>query len=417
MRFPGWNDGCRCGTPRGLVLHRGRYYSGIGALRWRHRDCDATTQTLLESLPVKVHTRYKAALAEHGFEADPSQLAAVELLDGVCTELCAKPSSAALLQKLRRRLPGGIAQSRPATGAYLWGGVGRGKTFVMDVFFAALPFKDKQRFHFHRLMYRVHNRLKTLQGRSDPLAVVADELAANARVICFDEFFVADIADAMILGRLLDALFSRGVSLVATSNIPPDDLYADGLQRQQFLPAIELLKQHTTVLNVDGGNDYRLRVLEQAEIWHAPLDAAADENLHRYFAAIAPDAGTRGRRMEILGRTVQTRRRADGIAWFEFAELCDGPRSQNDYIEIARAFQTVLLSNVPELTGDMENQARRFIALVDEFYDRRVKLIVSAARPAAQIYTGNRLAMEFRRTLSRLTEMQSHQYLALPHLP
>lgn len=373
--------------------------------------------SLLESAAVNVRKQYDAALAENGFVSDPGQIEAVRLLDAVHDGLCERDSNNGLLRRLRRAVSGRAPAQPPVTGAYLWGGVGRGKTFVMDVFFETLPFSDKQRFHFHRLMYRVHGRLKQLQGKRDPIAIVADELAADARVICFDEFFVADIGDAMILGRLLRALFDRGVSLVATSNIPPDELYMNGLQRQQFLPAIELLKTHTHVLNVDGGNDYRLRVLEKAEIWHAPLDPVADENLAEYFAAIAPDKGTSGQTMDILGREVMTRRRADGIAWFDFSELCDGPRSQDDYIELARAFQTVLLANVPVMDVEAENQARRFIALVDEFYDRRVKLIVSAAALPEAIYTGTRLALEFRRTLSRLTEMQSHQYLALPHLP
>ncbi len=366
---------------------------------------------------MNVRTCYLSALQSHGFESDPSQLAAVELLEPVYDGLCANNHAPKLLQKLLRQLAVPPKSQLPVQGAYLWGGVGRGKTFVMDVFFDALPFPDKKRFHFHRLMYRVHKQLKTLQGESDPIAAVADEIASETRIICFDEFFVADIGDAMILGRLLDALFSRGVSLVATSNISPDELYKDGLQRQQFLPAIELLKKHTQVLNVDGNIDYRLRVLEQAEIWHAPLDEQAEINLQNYFTAIAPEEGSEGCSMEILGRDVLTRRRADGIAWFDFTELCDGPRSQDDYIEIARAFQTVLLSNVPQLGSEQENQARRFIALVDEFYDRRVKLIVSAEQSASAIYTGRRLHMEFQRTLSRLTEMQSHQYLAQAHLP
>jgi len=372
---------------------------------------------LIESAAVSVHTCYLSALQSHGFDSDPSQLAAVELLESVHHGLCANKHSSGPLQKLMQQLSGNPKSRTPVRGAYLWGGVGRGKTFVMDVFFDALPFPDKQRFHFHRLMYRVHNQLKTLQGRSDPIAIIADEIASQTRVICFDEFFVADIGDAMILGRLLEALFNRGVSLVATSNIPPDNLYKNGLQRQQFLPVIDLIKRHTRVLNVDSGNDYRLRVLEQAEIWHAPLDTQAETNLQNYFTAIAPDEGTAGRNMEILGRDVLTRRRADGIAWFDFSELCDGRRSQDDYIEIARAFQTVLLSGVPQLGADQENQARRFIALVDEFYDRRVKLIVSAEQPADEIYQGRRLTMEYQRTLSRLTEMQSHQYLAQAHLP
>lgn len=299
----------------------------------------------------------------------------------------------------------------------MWGGVGRGKTFVMDVFFEALPFEEKLRYHFHRLMYRVHNQLKQLQGEADPIEVVAADLAAQAKIICFDEFFVADIGDAMILGKLLRGLFSRGVTLVATSNIPPAELYRDGLQRQQFLPAIDLLKSHTEVMNLDNGCDYRLRVLEQAELWHSPLDVAAEQNLDNYFRAIAPEEGSIGQPIEILGREIHTRRRADCIAWFNFDDLCDGPRSQNDYIELARAFSTVLIANVPQLTAETEDQARRFIALVDEFYDRRVKLIVSAEEPIEQIYAGRRLVMEFQRTASRLLEMQSHDYLAAPHVP
>ncbi len=310
-----------------------------------------------------------------------------------------------------------LGQPPPPKGAYLWGGVGRGKTFIMDIFFDALPFEDKLRYHFHRLMYRVHGRLKDLAGQEDPIEIIAEELASEAKVICFDEFFISEIGDAMILGKLLDGLFRRGVCLVATSNIPPKQLYHDGLQRQQFLPAIKLIETNANVINIDNGNDYRLRVLAQAEIWHAPLDTAADQNLEQYFTAIAPDSRTVRQPIEILGRNIQTRQRADGIAWFNFSELCDGPRSQNDYIEIARAFQTVLLSNVPTLTRETENQARRFIALVDEFYDRRVKLIVSAACPIIDIYTGTQLTMEFQRTASRLLEMQSTSYLAKAHIP
>jgi cell division protein ZapE len=364
-----------------------------------------------------LQTHYQHALDEHGFSSDPAQIEAVELLASVYTELCQQSPTGFL--KALGSLPGLgklLGNPTPPKGAYLWGGVGRGKTFVMDVFFEALPFDDKLRFHFHRLMYRVHGRLKVLAGETDPIEIVAEELAAQASVICFDEFFVSEIGDAMILGKLLQGLFRRGVCLVATSNIPPDQLYRDGLQRQQFLPAIDLLKNHTTALNLDNGNDYRLRVLTQAEIWHSPLDPIADQNLDKYFTAIAPDMGTIGQTMEVLGRDIKTRQRADGIAWFDFSELCDGPRSQNDYIEIARAFQTVLLSNVPGLTSETENQARRFIALVDEFYDRRVKLIVSAACPITEIYTGSRLTMEFQRTTSRLLEMQSTDYLAAPHI-
>ena len=317
----------------------------------------------------------------------------------------------------RRQFVPHRSEQIPPRGIYLWGNVGRGKTFVMDVFFDALPFDDKLRYHFHRLMYHVHNRLKTLSGETDPLDIVAAEIAAQARVICFDEFFVAEIGDAMILAKLLDGLFRRSVCLVATSNTPPRDLYKDGLQRQQFLPAIDLLLKHTSVIYMDGNQDYRLPVLEQAEIWHAPLDRTAEQNLSSYFAAIAPDAGTEGQLIEILGRNILTRRRADGIAWFDFTELCDGPRSQDDYIELAKSFQTILLANVPVMTSEHENQARRFIALVDEFYERRVKLIISAATEIPHIYSGQRLTHEFQRTVSRLMEMQSHDYLARPHRP
>lgn len=359
--------------------------------------------------------RYTAALAAKGFAADPAQARAVATLARVGRGLAERARPAGLATRLRRRLGG--APPGPVQGAYLWGGVGRGKTFVMDLFFENLPFSEKLRYHFHRLMYRVHGRLKTLQDREDPLEIVAAEFAAQARVICFDEFFVTDIADAMILGNLLDALFRRGVTLVATSNIPPEELYRGGLQRQRFMPAIALIRRHTEVVHVDSGTDYRLRVLEQAEIYHSPLDEGADANLERWFEGLAPDEGTRGQSIEINGRDVQTRRRADGVAWFDFAALCDGPRSQDDYIEIARAFQAVIVSGIPVLDETMENAARRFIALVDEFYDRRVKLIASAAAPVTGLYRGSRLAREFERTASRLLEMQSKDYLAAPHVP
>jgi len=366
--------------------------------------------------PMKLQAHFDTALAAHGFTADPAQIAAVAALNGVYQELSERTAADSPLTRLKRLLPGALGVQAPPKGVYLWGSVGRGKTFVMDVFFDALPFDDKVRYHFHRLMYHVHNRLKSLSGEKDPLEIIADELADQARVICFDEFFVSEIGDAMILGKLLQGLFRRGVCLIATSNIPPTDLYKDGLQRSQFMPAISLLQKHTHVLHVDGAQDYRLRVLEQAEIWHAPLDVAAERNMESYFAAIAPDAGSIGQSIEILGRAITTRRRADGIAWFNYEALCDGPRSQDDYIEIARAFQTVLLSNVPVMGVDQENQARRFIALVDEFYERKVKLITSAERPITDIYSGKRLIMEFQRTSSRLLEMQSHAYLAAPHI-
>jgi cell division protein ZapE len=367
---------------------------------------------------MNLHDQYAVTLQEHGFAADPAQLAAIDKLAGIRAALCAagpvrtRGGSLAKLGKLLGRQK----SAGPVRGLYMWGGVGRGKTFVMDVFFASLPFNDKLRFHFHRLMYRVHKQLAELKDEVDPIDKVAANLAGQARVICFDEFFVTDIGDAMILGRLLSALFDRGVCLVATSNIVPAQLYAGGLQHQRFLPAIDLLTEHTEVFELDAGNDYRLRVLEQAELWHMPASATTEQRLDDFFCALAPDSGTQGLSIEILGRDIVTRRRAEGVAWFDFAELCDGPRSKDDYIELARAFQTVLISDIPELDGHQDDQARRFIALIDEFYDRRVKICASAATPIEDIYTGTRLAAAFKRTASRLSEMQSTRYLAAAHI-
>lgn len=364
---------------------------------------------------------YENRILELKFSADAAQLEAIAVLHRVANALITSPVPDGLTARLKRRLLGKLVNSGsetgPVQGAYLWGGVGRGKTFMIDLFFDSLPFDDKLRFHFHRIMHRVHKHLAQLKHQRNPLEIVADDLARRARVICFDEFFVADIADAMLLGKLLDALFRRGVTLVATSNISPDELYKGGLQRRQFLPAIDLIKRHTNVVHISGDTDYRLRALKQAEIYHSPLDAAATRNLDTYFEYIAPDRGTGIQEIEILGRNIRTRKRADGIAWFDFADLCAGPRSQNDYIEIARCFQTVILSDIPVLDHEKENEARRLIALVDEFYDRKVKLIISAATIIENLYAGARLTREFERTRSRLREMQSDQYLAAPHVP
>jgi cell division protein ZapE len=264
-------------------------------------------------------------------------------------------------------------------------------------------------------MADVHEHLKELGEREDPLELVADRIAAEARIICFDELVVTDIADAMILGTLFAALFERGVTLAATSNIEPAQLYRDGLQRQRFLPTIELLRKHCEVLHVDGAVDYRLRVLERADVYQTPSGPAADAHLGEYFDAIAPDEGDQGGALEVLGRRIDYVRAADGVIWFDFAAICDGPRSQDDYIELSRLYQTVLVSNVPRFDVLLENQARRFIALVDEFYDRRVKLILSAAAPVAELYAGEKLRQDFQRTRSRLIEMQSRDYLASPH--
>ncbi len=317
------------------------------------------------------------------------------------------------LRSLWQRTP------EPELGLYFWGGVGRGKTYLMDAFYEALPFEQKYRTHFHRFMREVHRELKTLAGEKNPLEQVADRIAGRARVLCFDEFFVSDITDAMILANLLDALFHRGVTLVATSNIVPEGLYRDGLQRARFLPAIDLLKRHTKVVNVDGGIDYRLRALEKAELYHCPLDQAANQSLARSFSALIVEGAEVHENvpLEIEGRIITAVREADDVAWFEFAELCDGPRSQNDYIELAREYHSVLLANVPRFDARMESQARRFINLVDEFYDRCVKLVISAEVPAEELYQARHLSFEFQRTVSRLLEMQSREYLARPHRP
>lgn len=318
----------------------------------------------------------------------------------------------------RRRLAVLLRGSRaPIRGVYLCGPVGRGKTFLMDLFFNSLPFEDKRRRHFHRFMSAVHADLKRFREHADPLELVADRLARETRVICFDELAVADIGDAMILGNLFAGLFARGVTLVATSNVRPGELYKDGLQRQRFLPAIRLIEAHTDIVPLDGPLDFRLRALERADVYQFPIGPTAERKLAEFFAAIAPDQGSRDAQIEVLGRCLSTHRESDGIVWFDFTEICDGPRSQADYIEISRCYHTVLISNVPQLTRFSENQARRFVALVDEFYDRRVKLILSAATPVAELYTGRRLRFEFQRTKSRLEEMQSHEYLAESHRP
>ena len=363
--------------------------------------------------------RYQQDLNRDDFSYDSTQKKAVEHLQGLYDRLLVRhvEKRAGLLG----RLANGWRKTavEPERGLYFWGGVGRGKTYLMDNFYESLPFERKMRTHFHRFMRRVHTELGSLDGEKNPLDIVAERLSIEAVVICFDEFFVSDITDAMILANLLDGLFKRGVSLVATSNIIPDGLYKDGLQRARFLPAIALLNQHTEVVNVDGGVDYRLRVLEQAELYHYPLDAAADESLKASFDSLVPDRGEvrEGVKLEVEGRPINARFEAEDVVWFDFAELCDGPRSQNDYIELAREYHAVLVSDVPELGGIKDDQARRFLNLVDEFYDRSVKLIISAEVPLQQIYAGGRLSFEYDRTVSRLLEMQSHEYLARAHKP
>lgn len=352
--------------------------------------------------------RYEQDLAKPGFVADAAQSAAVDALQHVYEELLAKPPKRGLVSR-RLRYP-------PVRGLYLWGGVGRGKTHLMDAFFEALPFERKLRTHFHRFMLDIHERRRRYPDEQDPLKLVAEEIARDVRVLCFDEFYVSDIADAMILGKLTQYLFDEGVTLVATSNCAPDELYKDGLQRQNFVPAIERLKQNLKVLNVDGGVDYRLRALTRVQLYLDSSDAEAEAKLAQWFGEIAPEPGVENVSLQIQGRPVKARRRADGVAWFDFSELCESARAAADYIQLAREYHAVILSRVPQLSFEHEDSARRFINLVDEFYDRGVKLLIAAAVPQEQLYTGKKLRFEFKRTQSRLREMQSQEYLAKPHL-
>ncbi|MER0500342.1 cell division protein ZapE [Aeromonas hydrophila] len=359
--------------------------------------------------------KYQQDLQRSGFVADPAQAMAVARLERLYQDLCQTPTptrSRGLLGWLQKPKP-----RTPILGLYMWGGVGRGKTWLMDTFFDSLPGERKLRIHFHRFMHRVHDELKGLTGQADPLKLIASKLAGETDVICFDEFFVSDITDAMLLGTLFQELFGHGVVLVATSNIPPQDLYRNGLQRARFLPAIALIERHCEILNVDGGTDYRLRTLEQAEIYHFPLDQQAKSNLDRYFRQLTGLEEARAGSVEINHRQLASLGMGEGVLYMEFEQLCCTPRSQGDYIELARLFHTVLLANVQPMGAGTDDAARRFIAMVDEFYERHVKLIISAAVPMQELYGNGLLNFEFKRCLSRLQEMQSHEYLARVHLP
>jgi len=359
-----------------------------------------------------IQSEYDALQAAGDIVADPEQRVIVSQLAKLQHRLAAANRTRT---GLRRWLPF-RAPTRAERGIYLWGGVGRGKTFLMDLFFRTLPLQKKRRIHFHRMMSEVHARLKRLENTEDPLEKVAADIAAETSVLCFDEFFVSDIGDAMILGRLLEALFKQGVTLVTTSNSPPRELYRDGLQRARFVPAIEALETNTDVIELPGGTDYRLRLFEEAGTYLVPADDAADGKLRHYFEEIASGELQEHHVLEINGRPVQSVACAKGVVWFEFDAICDGPRSAEDYIEIARWYPTVIVSRVPRFDQQSENAARRFIALVDEFYDRKVKLVLSAAAEADALYAGKRLEFEFQRTTSRLIEMQTRDYLHAEHL-
>ena len=353
-----------------------------------------------------VRTLYQATLIERGYQSDPAQLRAVAALERCEDEWAAyKARRGNALTKMLVRPP-------IPRGVYMFGGVGRGKSFLMDCFFQSVPLTRKTRLHFHEFMREVHRELQELKGTVNPLDELGKRMARKFRLICFDEFHVSDVTDAMILHRLLDALFANRVSIVTTSNFHPDGLYPNGLHRDRILPAIELIKHKLEVINVDAGTDYRQRTLAQAELYLTPLSEAAETALASVFNSLA-EARDEDPLLHIEHRELRSLRRAGGVVWFDFRTLCGGPRSQNDYLEIAQQFHTVILSGVPQMAPRLASEARRFTLLVDVLYDRRVKLVISAAVPAEALYTEGPLAHEFPRTVSRLQEMRSHEYLAL----
>lgn len=359
--------------------------------------------------------RYQHDLQSGLLLEDRAQAAVVARLDELFHRLRTRAASDRRLWSRMRRHFGG--HPLPEQGLYIWGGVGRGKTHFMDVFFESLDVEKKLRVHFHRFMQRVHAALTAHSGATDPLELVADELADEALVLCFDEFFVSDIGDAMILAGLIGALMRRGVTLVATSNIPPSDLYRDGLQRGRFLPAIALLEKHLDIVHLASDTDYRFRTLQSADLWHIPHDDEARRALATYFESLTGQSVGEARQLEINHRVLPARAAVQGVAWFDFKTLCEEARSAADFVEIAREYHTVLLERIPALTPEKEDAARRFINLVDEFYDRKVKLITTADVAPEAMYGGVRLRFEFERTVSRLQEMRTREYLQAEHHP
>ena len=357
---------------------------------------------------MSVRSTYEAALKERGYTSDPAQERAVDALERCANEWAAyKQRRSNSLKKL-------FVNPEIPRGVYMHGGVGRGKSFLMECFFEAVPLKRKTRLHFHEFMREVHRELRELQGTVNPLDELGARIAKRYKLICFDEFHVADVTDAMILHRLLDALFKAGVGFVTTSNFHPDALYPDGLHRDRILPAIALLKERLEVISVDNGTDYRQRTLTHIQLYHCPLGAAADAAMQTTFEQLA-EVGDQDPVMHIEARQIHAMRRAGGVIWFDFRTLCGGPRSQNDYLEIATQFHTLMLSNVPQMSVRQASEARRFTWLVDVLYDRRVKFVMSAAVPPEELYLEGPMSHEFPRTVSRLSEMQSAEFLALEH--
>jgi cell division protein ZapE len=360
----------------------------------------------------KPSAAYAAGVARGEWQDDPAQHPALVELDRLHAALVTPPASGGGF--LSRLFSNHETPDAPR-GLYLWGGVGRGKTFLIDLFYDGLPIAEKRRTHFHRFMREVHERLRAHTGERDPLAAIAREWRATLRVLVLDEFFVSDIGDAMLLGRLLDRLFAEGVVLVTSSNAAPQDLYKDGLQRARFLPAIALIEQHCAVVHLDSPHDYRLRALTQSPVYRAPLDAQSDPWLQERWNVLAHGVPPEDGPFVVEGREIPARARAEGMAWFDFAGLCEGPRGTADYIELACECHTVLLGGIPRFDGTRDDAARRFVHLVDELYDRHVNLVCTADAPPVGLYAGERLAAAFERTASRLIEMQSADYLALEH--
>lgn len=357
--------------------------------------------------------RYEAGLAQRRWVEDHAQRSVLAELDRIHRALLqspAAPSGRGRLRALLRRRP-----PPSPSGLYLWGGVGRGKTLLMNLLAQSLPAGTALRLHFHRFMHEVHAELRALGSGADPLPKVANQLAMRARVLCLDEFMVEDIGDAMILAGLLDALFARGVMLVTTANTAPRNLYRDGLQRDRFLPAIDLLESHCRVWELASQHDWRLRNLRQQPVFQTPDGPGADAVLSRIFQTQAGGEVIAGGAIQLNGREVAARQRAEQVIWFDFKALCDGPRAASDYIELANRYRAVLISGVPRLDAALDAPAKRFVHMVDEFYDRNVKLALSAAVPLESLYAGSRLRGQFERTISRLMEMQSEDYLAREH--
>ncbi len=371
-------------------------------------DSEAGSQEGIDSARLDVVSLYQRSLAKRGFVSDAAQWRAVERLQRLYDEWIA--------YKARRNTAWKRVLVKPPLpkGVYLWGGVGRGKSFLMDSFYLCVPLVRKRRVHFHHFMREIHREINDVKGAEDPIAEVASRVAKRYRLICFDEFHVSDIADAMILGRFLDQVTARGVVFCMTSNYSPDQLYPNGLQRERFLPTIELIKSRMDVLEVDAGNDYRRRALEQVRVYHTPLDQAAEAALERIFANLK-DVEEETHPLDVEGREIAYRKRAGGLVWFDFEVLCGGPRSYTDYVDLAKRFHTVILSGIPGISAKNADSARRFTWLVDIFYDESIKLICSAASVPEELYiagpAGETAGVEFARTVSRLTEMQSMDYL------